>query len=560
MAVATRYAFPIRLCLLLGLLTFGALPAAAQVVGDCEPGTAERGLNINDVRAHVFNGGNLFFGNTTTAGNGYIVPKGTAPSPTPLSPIFAAQLWIGGKVSGELRMASAVFSAFEFWPGPLDEDGNPPKDCSVYDRIYRVSRGDVARYHETGEATDDLRDWPAHLGAPVLDGDGVEGNYNLAGGDEPAISGEQMVWWVMNDRGNVHRRNETPPVGLEMRVEVFAAPSRVPAINQATFYRYRIRYRGEQPLDSAYVALFADVDVGDASDDFIGSDTTLDMGFAYNRSETDGVYGIPPAFGIKIVQGPKGLPDGRDNDGDGEIDEADEPISMGANPLCHDTWGPYTAIGNYRCLRGLHRTGEVMTEGNRGDGNGPITTFAFPGDPVTGEYWSEENIDGEGTQAGLGDRGMWPSFGPFLMEPGEETEVVLALPFAQGTDRLDSVVKLREAARILQNAYGAGLFEPQRVQPAPTEPPPSQAFALRTYPNPFAASASVELTVADGAGALRLAVYDVIGREVAVLADGALAPGEHPFTLSGARLPAGVYFVRLETRRQTETLKLLHVE
>jgi len=39
-----------------------------------------------------------------------------------------------------------------------------------------------------------------------------------------------------------------------------------------------------------------------------------------------------------------------------------------------------------------------------------------------------------------------------------------------------------------------------------------------------------------------------------------LAPGEHPLTLDGARLPAGVYFVRLATGRQTATLKVLHVE
>src|SRR5690606_3642464 len=190
--VATRF----LLLLLLGPLP----PVSAQQVGTCAPGTAEKALDINDVRAHVFNGGNLFFGNVTTSGDGYLVPKATGNSP-----IFASSLWIGGKVDGELRMAGATYYNFEFWPGPLDEEGNPPEDCTPYGRIYRVSRGDVARYYATGEMTDDLRDWPAHLGAPVLDGDGVAGNYNLAGGDQPAIMGEQMAWWVMNDAGNEHQ-------------------------------------------------------------------------------------------------------------------------------------------------------------------------------------------------------------------------------------------------------------------------------------------------------------------------------------------------------------------
>ena len=47
----------------------------------------------------------------------------------------------------------------------------PPADCSEYDRIYAVSRDDILTYYATGELTDDLRDWPYQLGAPVIDGD-----------------------------------------------------------------------------------------------------------------------------------------------------------------------------------------------------------------------------------------------------------------------------------------------------------------------------------------------------------------------------------------------------
>ena len=47
---------------------------------------------------------------------------------------------------------------------------------------------DVARYNTTGEATPDLAEWPAHLGAPVVDGDGVAGNYDLARGTARASS------------------------------------------------------------------------------------------------------------------------------------------------------------------------------------------------------------------------------------------------------------------------------------------------------------------------------------------------------------------------------------
>jgi len=536
------------------LLTLVAAPVEAQVVGDCEHGTAEADLDINAVQARVFNNGNLFFGNTTVTG-GYIVPKHSE-----TSAIFSSNLSISGKVGGDVRAVGGRFGPSELWPGPLDADGSPPEDCSDYDRIYAVSRGDVQRYYETGEATDDLRDWPVDLGAPVLDGDGVAGNYNLAGGDEPAISGEQTAWWVMNDAGNAHEMTGTAPLQVEVQASAFAGTSSAPAVNQATFYRYRLIYRGEQPLDSAYVALAVDANLGDAGDDYVGSDTTLDMAFAYNGQDVDDRYGVPPALGVVVLQGPVG------RDGE-EAGMAAFQEHQGSGPY-FDT-DPTTGVEYHRVMRGLWFDGWPVSEGGDGYnfGSAPgslppdstITTYMLAGDPIEQACWSMENMC-NGYSGQPYDQRFMLSTGPFRMEPGETVEIVFAIPFAQGTDRLDSVVQLRAAARYLQRAYDLGVFEPQRVRLPPAEPPPPTTFALRAFPNPFAASASVELTVADGAGALRLAVYDVLGREVAVLADGVLAPGEYPFTLDGAELPAGLYFVRLATGRQTESLTLVHVE
>ncbi len=554
------------LTVLAAALLLCTVPAAAQTVGDCAPGTAEADLDVNDVRARVFNGGNLFFGNRTDDGSGYLVPKRLG-----LSPVFVSNLWIGGKVGGELRVAGSRYDDFEFWPGPLGPDGAPPADCAAFDRIYRVSRADVARYLETGEATADLRDWPAGLGAPTLDGDGIAGNYDLEGGDEPAISGEQMAWWVMNDAGNEHLDSLTPPIQLEAQVSAFAVSSLALALHQATLYRYRLTYRGHLPLDSAYVTIWTDSDLGDASDDYVGSDTTLDMGYTYNAVDPDGSGGLnggygdrPPALGVEVLRGPVGLPNGRDDNGDGAVDEVGERLGMTAAPCYAKTRIGEPEVGPeyYNCMRGRWTDGTPITLG--GDGyntDGPITNFGFPGDPVMDQFWSEGNVDGEGNDTSPGDRRFVVVTGPFRLEPGQSTEVVFAIPFARGTDRLDSVVELREAARFVQRAYDLGVFEPQRVGALQEAPPLPDAFGLsRPFPNPFRSSTSLTLRVPENAGKARLAVYDVLGREVALLADGVLPPGEQAFSLSGAGLPAGVYLVRLRTARQTETLKVLHVE
>ncbi len=64
-------------------------------------------------------------------------------------------------------------------------------------------------------------------------------------------------------------------------------------------------------------------------------------------------------------------------------------------------------------------------------------------------------------------------------------------------------------------------------------------------PNPFRAQTAVAFELAE-AGPARLAVYDVLGREVAVLHDGPASASETVRLAAGA-LPAGVYVVRLQS-------------
>ncbi|HYE96925.1 MAG TPA: T9SS type A sorting domain-containing protein, partial [Rubricoccaceae bacterium] len=438
------------------------------------------------------------------------------------------------------------------------------EDCAPYDRIYKVSRFDVERYYETGNATDDLRDWPHHLGAPVLDGDGIEGNYDLAGGDQPAISGEQTAWWVMNDAGNEHRRTRTAPIRLEASVEAFAVANAAWPVRQATVYRYRLTYRGEVPLGSVYVGAHWDPDLGDAPDDMIGADTLHEMTFVFNASSTDAVYGVPPAAGVQVVQGPVGLPNGLDDDRDGEVDEEGERLGMtshsyfigGGNAGTND---PGEGVGMYNRLKGLWNDGTPMTaRGNGYQTNGQRTTFAFPGDPVTDSFWSEENPNnGPGQNAGQDRRGLI-STGPLRLEPGETEEIVFAIVFAQGTDRLDSITQLRVAARYIKNAYEVGLYDP-RLVPGGPEPPevPDEVLLSRPYPNPFMETATVRFSVPEAAP-VRLSLYDALGREVAVAFDGTAEAGEHAVVL-GEGLPPGLYLVRFDApgaRRAFPLVKL----
>ena len=69
-------------------------------------------------------------------------------------------------------------------------------------------------------------------------------------------------------------------------------------------------------------------------------------------------------------------------------------------------------------------------------------------------------------------------------------------------------------------------------------------------PNPFRDRAVVRYALPT-AGPIRVAVYDVLGREVAVLVDGEAAAGRYETSLRGGALAAGMYVVRLVSGEQT---------
>lgn len=72
------------------------------------------------------------------------------------------------------------------------------------------------------------------------------------------------------------------------------------------------------------------------------------------------------------------------------------------------------------------------------------------------------------------------------------------------------------------------------------------------YPTPVQSRAQVRLALGQSGNA-RLALYDVLGREVRVLHEGTLAAGEHVIPLDAASLGSGLYLLRLDAEGQQRT-------
>lgn len=70
------------------------------------------------------------------------------------------------------------------------------------------------------------------------------------------------------------------------------------------------------------------------------------------------------------------------------------------------------------------------------------------------------------------------------------------------------------------------------------------------YPNPFNPSTTIRFTLPE-AVPVSLTVYDMLGRKVAVLADGVLSAGQHEVQFDASHLASGTYLYRLVTAEQT---------
>jgi hypothetical protein len=108
--------------------------------------------------------------------------------------------------------------------------------------------------------------------------------------------------------------------------------------------------------------------------------------------------------------------------------------------------------------------------------------------------------------------------------------------------------------------YATIKYAPATTSVTPQPNQPRSAFALQSDPNPFTRASRISFTIPETHGEhVRLAVYDVLGKEVALLVDEVLSPGTYERELNGSKLAAGVYWSRLQTGGLSENRKLILV-
>ena len=93
----------------------------------------------------------------------------------------------------------------------------------------------------------------------------------------------------------------------------------------------------------------------------------------------------------------------------------------------------------------------------------------------------------------------------------------------------------------------------------PGSPAPQTTRLLPAYPNPFNAQTMIPYTIAEQ-GYVRLEVYSLRGRKVAILVDRVQTPGGYTVTFQARDIPTGIYFVRLQTVGQQRVRKMVLIK
>jgi hypothetical protein len=94
--------------------------------------------------------------------------------------------------------------------------------------------------------------------------------------------------------------------------------------------------------------------------------------------------------------------------------------------------------------------------------------------------------------------------------------------------------------------------------PPTTKPVPGHVYAMSAYPNPFNPSTTISFTIPE-AGNVKVLVYDVSGRVIAMLTNYSFDAGTHSVQFDGSNLATGMYLAKIESNGFVATQKLMLV-
>lgn len=312
------------------------------------------------------------------------------PTDSNLTMMHAGGLWLGAYVDNELRVSVAEYTP-TYTPGPMKDGTYQPDEPGF--KVYKIFRG----LYENGfyddprpitdpvaqEHWDDYHHWPSGTGAPTYP-DGL-----------PRYYGDQTLWCVFNDADPAQHTNGAGTeegLGVEVQQTSFALDIAGP-LNRCIFAKYVLINQGGNYLENMFAAFWIDPDVGEATDDWVGCDKLLNLGYAYNANTLDADYGVPPAIGTSLLSGPI-VPATSDSAFFlGQWRHGYRNLPLTAFIKNESETDPGNAQETYWYMQGLDakHNGTVIIDSS----TYTPTTYMYSGNPVSGSGWIDTRADVE---------------------------------------------------------------------------------------------------------------------------------------------------------------------
>lgn len=493
-------------------------------------------LDINQVNCKIISNGMQFFDGEYY--DGYEAPKGSG-----LYSIFSKTFWIGGfDQGGELHVAGERYkmTGEDYFQGPVSDTVNYTQDYNIqWHKVWKLTKEEIeyhrANWQQSGyEPVASIRQWPgngdtqlgqAALLAPFYDWDG-DGIYDPFKGDFPLIKGDQAIFLIYND-DRVHSESSGKKLQLEIQAMYYAYDQPDDsALALTIFGSYNIINRSQDDYSNVYAGFFLDFDIGYSWDDYIACDTLLHSAFAFNGSPIDGnggadTYGDhPPAQSFTCLN--------YDMDGFMYFNNAWQ------SPMTD----PQTDFEYYNYMQSIWRDSTALTYSGNGYGGTEPTKFAYPGDPVTNDGWTE-SLSGNLP----GDRRCLISSGPLDLANSDTLNLDFALVFARSYDgdHLSSVALLKNRIKEVRDFYQNSLSI-EESQP--------EKMTIKAFPNPFFSQLFIE---SDQNGDLiNWSVFDLLGNLAATGTS-----GQPAFHLDLRGLNKGIYFLSISNGKLLSTRKIV---
>jgi hypothetical protein len=345
------------------------------------------------------------------------------------------------------------------------------------------------------------------------------------------------------------------------------------AINYTTFYHYTIYNRSSINYHDVFISNWSDIDLGNYTDDYLGTDTVNGFLYGYNALPYDsniaGVSAVclgygnkPPVSSIVLIK-TDCSGDGIDNDLDSQIDEPGEQFMMNRvtyhNLLSSyslappPTSNPNSPADYYGYMSGLWKDNTPYTFGGNAYGGSVPTNWIYTGNPQNNTGWTEltaGNVPHD-------HRGVLSS-GPFNFPAKSRIEWGFAIVFSQDTTQAVNTITEFDS-RVQRDVRNIKYYHSTHDKPQCTPSlstvgirpnSPAKLEAL-IYPNPSAGNVNIDLK--ENVEKAFIYVTDVLGRNILA---GEIHSG-YRGALDLSPLEKGIYFIDITSGGRKYTEKII---